>query len=129
MMYRKLAAVTVLAASGFAFAIQVQAGPDKVAFPENYAKGAMYLSVDKPPIKQVHQLYAMPESFDAARKGQPMPSGTVFVNVRYSAQLDAQGNPVKGADGHFIRDKLLGFNAMEKRTGWGAEYSADSLYR
>jgi hypothetical protein len=42
--------------------------------------------------------------------------------VRYSAKLDAQGNPVKGADGHFVKDKVLGFNAMEKRTGWGTDY-------
>jgi hypothetical protein len=42
--------------------------------------------------------------------------------VRNSAQLDAQGNPVKGADGHLVKGEVLGFNAMEKRTGWGSEY-------
>jgi hypothetical protein len=70
----------------------------------------------------VHQLYAMPEALAAARKDQPMPSGTVFTVVRYAAQLDAQGNPIKGADGQFVKGELLGYAVMEKRTGWGSEY-------
>jgi len=72
--------------------------------------------------KQAHELYATPDALNAARKDQPMPSGTVFTIVRYSAQLDPQDNPVKGADGHFVKDKILGYAAMEKRTGWGSEY-------
>ena len=81
----------------------------KVAFPDNYSTGVMYLSIDKAESKQVHQLYAMPEAFAAARKDQPMPSGTVFTVVRYAAQLDAQGNPIKGADGQFVKGELLGY--------------------
>jgi hypothetical protein len=52
-----------------------------------------WLVVDKAETKQVHELYAMPEAIEAARKGQPMPNGTVFTVVRNSAQLDAQGKP------------------------------------
>jgi Cytochrome P460 len=117
---------TVAVISEIVLVIHVRAGADKVAFPANYAAGVMYLSVDKADSKQVHQLYAMPEAINAARKDQPMPSGTVFTVVRYSAQLDAQGNPIKGTDGHFIKDKVLGYAVMEKRTGWGSEY-ADAL--
>jgi hypothetical protein len=113
---------TVATVFGVALTFQVRAGADKVAFPDNYAMGVMYLSLDKPESKQVHQIYAMPESFAAARKDQPMPSGTVFTVVRYAAQLDAQGNPVKGADGQFVKGELLGYAVMEKRTGWGSEY-------
>ena len=65
--------------------------------------------VDKEESKQVHQLYAMPEALAAARKDQPMPSGTVFTVVRYAAQLDAQGNPFTGADGQFVNGELLGY--------------------
>jgi hypothetical protein len=82
----------------------------------------MYLSLDKPESKQVHQFFAMPEAFAAARKDQPMPSRTVFTVVRYAAQLDAQGNPIRGADGQFVKGELLGYAVMEKRTGWGSEY-------
>jgi hypothetical protein len=62
------------------------------------------------------------DAIEAARKDQPMPNGTVFTVVQYSAQLDAQGNPVKGADGRLVKGEIRGFNAMEKRTGWGSEY-------
>jgi hemoglobin len=81
-----------------------------------------WLVVDKAETKQVHELYAMPEAIEAARKDQPMPNGTVFTVVRHSAQLDAQGNPIKGADGRLVKGEVLGFNAMEKRAGWGSEY-------
>ena len=42
--------------------------------------------------------------------------------VQYAAQLDAQSNPTKGADGHFQKGNLLAYTVMEKRAGWGAEY-------
>ncbi len=109
---------------GFAFA-PAQAGGDKVAFPENYAKGIKYLVSDKPQLKQVHEFFAMPPSFDAARQNQPMPSGTVLVREEYDVQLDAQGNPVKGPDGRLVKANLHGYGVMEKRAGWGSEYPPD----
>jgi len=62
----------------------------------------MYLSLDKPESKQVHQLYAMPEAFAAARKDRPMPSGTVFTVVRCAAQLDG-ATPLKGRRGNSLK--------------------------
>jgi len=120
----RLTAAIALVASvcGPALVVQVQASADKVAFPENYAKGVKWLVVDKSDAKQVHELYATPDAIEAARMGQPMPNGTVFTVVQYTAQLDAQGNPVKGADGRLVKGEIRGFNAMEKRTGWGSEY-------
>jgi hypothetical protein len=116
------AAALVATACGMALAIPVQAGPDKVAFPENYAKGVKWLVVDRVENKQVHDEYVTPAALEAARKDQPMPYGTVFTVVRYAAKLDAQGNLVRGPDGRLVKGELLGFNAMEKRTGWGSEY-------
>jgi hypothetical protein len=52
-----------------------------------------------------------------------MPNGTVLIVVRHPAKLDAQGNPIKGPDGHFVKDdKVLGYAVMEKGAGWGNEY-------
>jgi hypothetical protein len=116
------AAAVVAAVSGIAFAVQVHASADVVAFPENYATGVKWLVVDKVENKQVHELYAPPAAIEAASKDQPMPNGTVFTVVRYGAKVDAQGNLIKGADGRLVKGEILGFNAMEKRTGWGAEY-------
>ena len=115
-------AALVATVCGIALVVQVHASADNVTFPVNYAKGVKWLVVDKVETKQVHELYAMPEAIEAARKDQPMPNGTVFTVVRHSAQLDAQGNPIKGADGRLVKGEVLGFNAMEKRAGWGGEY-------
>jgi hypothetical protein len=102
---------------------QVRAGGDKVAFPENYAKGVMYGSHDLADAKEFRELYITPAAFEAARKGQPLPSGTVITLVRYNVQLDAQGNPVKDANGRFIKAaEVKAYRVMEKRIGWGTEY-------
>ncbi len=114
--------VAVAAVVGLFGLVPAQAGPDKVGFPENYAKGVQWLVVDKPPLKQIHEFFAMPDAIEAARKNQPMPAGTVFVGVQYEVQLDGQGNPVKGPDGRFVKANLRGYAVMEKQPGWGAEY-------
>ena len=40
---------------------------------------------------------------DAAKKGDPLPQGTVITVAQYAAQLDAEGNPVKDPSGRFIK--------------------------
>jgi len=113
-----LAATTVT----LAIASSVRAGGDKVAFPENYAQGVLYTTIDRADNKQYRELYASRAAVDAAKKGQPLPSGTVLTLVQYAAKLDAQGNPEKDANGRFIKTNIVGYTVMEKRTGWGAEY-------
>ena len=117
-------AVAVGAVAAAGVVIQVRASADKVGFPENYDKGVHYLTVDKPS-KQVHEFYAAPGAIEAARKGEPMPDGTVLTGVHYSAKLDADGNPVKGPDGRFVKADLLRYAVMEKRKGWGTDYPED----
>ncbi len=115
-------AALVATVCGIALVVPVLAGADKVAFPENYAKGVKWLVVDRPKTKEFHEHYTTPSAVEAARHAQPMPNGTVFTVVRYSARLDAQGDPIKGPDGHFVKGDVVGFAVMEKRTGWGSEY-------
>ena len=124
---RKSLVVVSLAAvcSALAMTSQVLAGGEKVAFPEGFDKGALYGTVDRYDIKQYRELYTSKESLDALRRGQPIPSGTVLTLVQYKAQVDAQGNPVKGADGKFKKGDLLAYAVMEKRKGWGGEYADD----
>ena len=109
-----------LAALGMA--VQARAGGDKVAFPENYDKGVMYTTVDRADNKQYRELFTTPEAIEAAKKGEPLPSGTVLTLVQYRAQLDEQGNPKKDSNGRFMKGDLLAYTVMEKRAGWGAEY-------
>ena len=122
MTYRNFSVGLAVIAGAVSFAISAWAGGDKVAFPENHAKGVLYTIVDRADNKQYRELYVSPEAIAAAKKGEALPSGTVITLVQYAAKLDEQGNPAKDANGLFIKDKLLGYTVMEKRTGWGAEY-------
>jgi cytochrome P460 len=123
-MRRKLAITTAVAVvAGLSAAVSVRAGGDKVAFPQDYAKGVVYLTLDRPENKQVREYMASREAVDAAKKGAPLPNGTVITAVQYAAQLDAQGNPTKDANGRFTKTSTIqGYTVMEKRSGWGAEY-------
>jgi hypothetical protein len=101
------------------------AGPEKISFPATYKAGVLYTTVDRPDIKQYRELYASAESVATAKAGKPLPSGTVLTLVQYKAQVDAQGNPVKDANGRFVKGDLVAYVVMEKRTGWGTEYPDD----
>ena len=117
------AAAALTSISAALVAVTAQAGGDKVAFPENYAAGTLYTTVDRADNKQYRELYVSPTAaVEAAKKGEPLPSGTVITLVQYAAKLGADGNPEKDANGRFIKGNLIAYTVMEKRTGWGTEY-------
>ena len=118
-----LPVVTAVVGAGvIALGSQVRAGGDKVVFPEGFDKGVMFTTVDRADNKQYREVFTSQAALDAAKKGQPLPDGTVITLVQYKAKLDAQGNPEKDANGRFIKTDILGYTVMEKRKGWGAEY-------
>src|SRR5262245_53991640 len=115
-MVRKSITITVvlLAAAELLGPMQVRAGPDKVAFPESYAKGVLYTAVNRPirpgstatggeNSAQLREHYATPATIEAVRKGLLVPSGTVMTMVQYRAKLDAQGAPLRDADGRYVK--------------------------
>jgi len=114
----------IACAAAALFAVAARAGGDLVVFPENFASGTLYTTVDRADNKQFRELFVSPpEAIEAAKKGQPMPSGTVITLVQYAALLDVHGNPQIAANGRFIKGaRIIGYTVMEKRTGWGAEY-------
>src|SRR5215813_218826 len=118
--------VTIASIAGAAAALAaigpVRAGGDKVAFPESHAAGVLFTTVDRADNKQFREFYTSAAALDAAKKGEPLPSGTVITMRQYAAKLDAQGNPEKDANGRFVKGNLIGYAIMEKRTGWGSEY-------
>jgi len=111
--------------AGVALTAVVRAGGDLVVFPENYAKGVLYTTVDRADNKQYREFYSTPEAIEAVKAAKPIPSGTVLTLVQYKAKLDAAGQPEKDANGRFIKGDLIGYTVMEKRTGWGGEYTDD----
>jgi Cytochrome P460 len=118
-------ALAVAALAAVSLSVAVRAGGDKIAFPENYAKGVLYTTVDRPDNKQYRELFSTPEAIAALKAGQPIPSGTVLTLVQYKAVLNAAGKPEKDSNGRFMKGDLIGYTVMEKRTGWGAEYADD----
>ena len=115
-------AVGVLAA---VHAVPSTAGPDKISFPATYKDGVLYTTVDRHDNKQYRELWGTPDAVAAMKAGRPLPSGSVLTLIQYKAQVDAAGQPIKGADGRFVKSDLIAYTVMEKRAGWGAEYPAE----
>lgn len=84
---------------------QAIAGGELVKFPENYAEGVHYATVNRGNIRE--ELFTNREAIEAVKSGKPIPSGTVITLVDYRG----------GA--------LYRYVVMEKRAGWGAEYPPD----
>jgi hypothetical protein len=82
--------------------VAAEAGRDLVRFPEAYAEGVHYATVERGNIKE--EIFTSRAAIDAVKRGEPIPSGTVITLVDYR-------------DG-----KLHRYVVMEKRAGWGAEY-------
>jgi hypothetical protein len=120
---KRLAFVCTTLAAVLIASVAVYAGPENVKFPENFAKGVLYTTVDRADNKQYRELYITRFALDEFKAGRPLPSGTVITMVNYKAKLDDAGQPVKDANGRFIKtSEIAAIVVMEKRTGWGAEY-------
>jgi len=81
------------------------AGGELVKFPENYAKGVHYATVNRGNTRE--ELFTARSAIDAAKNGQPLPADTVITMEDYR-------------DG-----KLFRYVVMEKREGWGTEYPSE----
>ena len=94
----------------------------RVSFPADYkARFTKYLTMNFPDDKELQYFYANPAAFKAAAAGTPLPEGSMILVEVYNAKLDEKKDPLKGSDGFFVPDKIVGYAAMEKQAGWGAE--------
>jgi cytochrome c553 len=92
----------------------------KMTFPEDYKQSfTKYHTINFPGAKEVRYYYANPAALTAAKAGKPLPDGSVLFVEVHSAKLDASSNPVTGADGFFVPDKLMRYTGMERQGGWG----------
>ena len=124
-MRRLITSLAAVAVAAVLFAVPSTAGPDKIAFPAQYKEHVLYTTVDRHDNKQYRELWGTADAVAAMKAGKPLPSGSVLTLVQYKAQVDAAGNPIKGADGRFVKGDLIAYTVMEKRTGWGTEYPAE----
>jgi hypothetical protein len=102
----------------------VPPGPNVVAFPQDWAKGTMYATVDRPDTKQYREFHTSAEALAAARAGKPIPDGTAITLAAYAAQADAAGTLLKDANGRFLKGNLLAVNVMQQKAGWGEQIPA-----
>ena len=102
---RSRIALAALAAAGCVAGWEVMAGRDLVRFPADHTEGVHYATVMRGAIRQ--ELYASRAAIDAAKSGQPFPSGTVITLADYR------------------EGRLHRYVVMEKRDGWGSEYPPD----
>jgi Cytochrome P460 len=115
-----ISASFILALTG----VVATAGPDKVAYPV-YQTHVLYDVLDKTEDKEIMEFYINPEAFKIIKPGQPLPSGTVLTRPTFKAVLDDKGELAKDVSGRLIRGRLDRVVVMEKRTGWGTEYSPE----
>ena len=94
-----------------------------VTFPQDYKQTFVrYHTINFPATRQVRHYFANKAAIDAAKAGRPLPAGSYLFAEVYSAKLDANKQPVKGADGFFEPEKLLLFTAMQSGAGWGKDF-------
>src|SRR5947199_4417634 len=85
-----------------------------VTFPEGYKETFVkYHTISFPATKQVRYYYANKVAVQAARAGKAIPDGAVLFAEVHTIKLDADKNPVKGADGFFVPEKLVAYTAMQ----------------
>jgi plastocyanin len=115
---------------GFALAVGMSAGAqsqpapvvDRIGFPDNYATTFVPLfAFDRPDNRQIRVVFGNDVAANAI-KGQPYPYGSILVMETYRARTDAQNNPLRDADGRYIRDQLTAIFVMRKERGFGIEY-------
>jgi plastocyanin len=120
--------VVVVAAFALTVALSVgaqsQPAPlvDRVGFPENYQTTFVLLfTFDRPDARQIRVIYGNAAAA-SVRDGQPFPNDSILVMETFRAGTDAQNNPLKDANGRFIRDTLTAIFVMRKYRGYGVEY-------
>jgi cytochrome c553 len=93
-----------------------------VTFPEGYKESfTKYHTINFPVGKEVRYYYANAPAVTAAKAGEPLPVGSVLFAEVYAAKLDAGNQPVTGADGFYVADRLTGYTAMASGEGWGKD--------
>src|SRR3989337_4421803 len=99
-----LAALAVLAVQ------DASADPKRIAFPNDYKEKFTYYSThNRPDNGQVRDLYANHKALDGARRNGPLPDGSVLLVEVYKAKVDANNQPVVGADGFYEKGELQFF--------------------
>jgi hypothetical protein len=118
-----IAALLLLAVPAGAQTVYVP-GPENVALPADYqTRFVRYSMVDKAERKIIRFMYVNPAAFEALKKGEASPDGTILIMEDHAARLGPDGTPVLDQQGRFIpQPAILAIAVQEKRKGWGVGY-------
>ncbi len=95
---------------------------DRVGFPEGYQDNfKLMFAYDRLDNRQVRVVCGN-DLAASIKPGEPFPHGSILVMETYRAKQDADGKVVPDANGHFIREALLGIFVMRKEPGFGEAY-------
>jgi hypothetical protein len=108
--------------AALAFALPSFAGPERVAFPKDFATTYVRLgAIDRYDTKTVRTVFINPEAYKSYQAGKPLPDGTVLVLEQRPARLGADGQPELDAAGRFTANGEPNLIAVQaKQAGWGA---------
>lgn len=97
----------------------------RMAFPRGFPAGfVLYLTIRDADKAEIKQLYINAIGFDAARRGQPLPEGSIVILSHHAARLGPDHQPLRDRTGMWIPDRLTWYAGMEARAGWGNDLPA-----
>lgn len=93
-----------------------------MGFPRDFPKGfVLYLTSNEAEHKTIQKLYINAIGFEAARRNQPLPDGSVIIRIHCLARLGPDKQPVHDKHGAWVVDKITSYTGMEARAGWGKD--------
>jgi len=98
---------------------------DRVGYPDGYQDTfALLYVLDRPDTNRILVTYGNDAAASVQRGGQgDYPYGSIIAQETWTAQVNAQGNPILDGNGRFQRDQFTGgLVVMRKEQGFGAEY-------
>lgn len=102
------------------------AGPEKVNLPPADFRTTFTLIATRDMHlggNAIADVYVNSVALQSGKGDKPLAPGSVIAMEVFGAKLDANNQPIFDAKGRLSKDQPRAVNVMEKRTGWGAEYS------
>lgn len=96
-----------------------------MAFPANYQSTYHhYLTMNFPATRQVRKFFASPSLISDIAAGRTPADGAAVIVEVYAARLGDTREPIVGADGFFVPEKLLFYTGMAVGSQWGESIPA-----
>jgi cytochrome c553 len=91
-----------------------------MGFPRDFPKAfVLYLTLNDAEHHTIKRHYINAIGFEAARRNQPLPAGTVIMQINGLARLGPDQQPIRDSAGAWVVDRVTSYTGMESRAGWG----------